>query len=115
MTPAQHQLLLAVRASSHPDGPTVGEVADDLLIRHHSAVELAGRAQDAGLIARRRDRDQHSQVRLTLTERGGETLQELSETHLRELAQLAPAMQALWDLRPPAQLGEPAPGRPQPG
>jgi hypothetical protein len=85
------------------------------LIRHRSAVELADRAQDAGLIARRRDRDQHSQVRLTLTGRGGETLQELSETHLRELAQLAPAMHALWDLSPPARLGEPAPGRPQPG
>ena len=39
-----------------------------LLIRPHSAVELADRAQDAGLITRRRDPDQHSQVRLSLTE-----------------------------------------------
>ena len=44
LTPAQHQLLLAVRG--HPDrrGPTVGEVADYLLLRHHSAVGLVDRA-----------------------------------------------------------------------
>jgi DNA-binding MarR family transcriptional regulator len=100
MTPAQHQLLLTIRATSHPDGPTVGEVAQALLIRHHSAVELADRAQDAGLVTRRRDPDQHSQVRLSLTEHGREMLARLSQTHIRELRQLAPAMRALRDLGP---------------
>ena len=44
LTPAQHQLLLTIRG--HPDrrGPTVGEVADYLLLRHHSAVGLVDRA-----------------------------------------------------------------------
>jgi len=98
VTPAQHQLLLTIRAASHPDGPTVGEVAQALLIRPHSAVELADRAQEAGLIVRRRDQDQHTQVRLSLTEHGGRRLEELSETHVRELQQLAPAIRALWDL-----------------
>ncbi|HLI60567.1 MAG TPA: MarR family winged helix-turn-helix transcriptional regulator [Solirubrobacteraceae bacterium] len=107
VTPAQHQLLLTIRAASHPDGPTVGEVAQALLIRPHSAVELADRAQEAGLIERRRDADQHSQVRLSLTERGGRRLEELSETHVRELQQLAPAVRALWDL---GGIPEPAPG-----
>lgn len=109
VTPAQHQLLLTIRADSHPEGPTVGEVAQALLIRHHSAVELADRAQDAGLITRRRDSDQHSQVRLSLTEHGSEMLDELSQTHVRELQQLAPAMRALWDLGP---LADTAPGEP---
>ncbi len=96
VTPARHQLLLTIRATSHPEGPTVGEAAQALLIRHHSAVELADRAQEAGLISRHRDSEQHSQVRLRLTDHGRETLQQLSQTHVRELRQLAPAMLALW-------------------
>ena len=55
LTPAQHQLLLAVRG--HPDrrGPTVGEIAGYLLVRHHSAVELIDRAVAAGLVSRQTD------------------------------------------------------------
>jgi DNA-binding MarR family transcriptional regulator len=96
LTPTQHQLLLAVRAWRDPRGPTVGDVADILLIRHHSAVGLVDRAQDAGLIARERDVDQQSVVRLRLTDLGTDKLASLSELHLRELAQLAPTMRALW-------------------
>jgi len=96
VTPTQHQLLLAIRSSRDPRGPTVGEVADVLLIRHHSAVGLIDRAQEAGLISRERDADQQSVVHLQLTERGGSTLEAVSELHLRELAQLAPTMRALF-------------------
>jgi DNA-binding MarR family transcriptional regulator len=97
LTPAQHQLLLAIRG--HPDerGPTVGEVAAYLLLRHHSAVGLVDRAESAGLVAREQDVDNLSVVRLRLTERGSAQLEALSEQHLEELAHLAPTMHALWD------------------
>jgi DNA-binding MarR family transcriptional regulator len=97
LTPAQHQLLLAIRG--HPDsrGPTIGDVADYLLLRHHSAVGLVDRAEKAGLVSRRQDRHNHSAVRLRLTARGSERLEALSELHLEELANLAPAMHTLWD------------------
>ena len=45
LTPAQHQLLLAVRG--HDGEPTIGDVAEHLMVRHHSAVELVGRAEQA--------------------------------------------------------------------
>ncbi len=96
VTPTQHQLLLAIRASRDPRGPTVGEIADVLLIRHHSAVGLIDRAQEGGLITRERDPDTGSVVHLRLTESGARTLTALSEVHLRELAQLAPTLQALF-------------------
>jgi DNA-binding MarR family transcriptional regulator len=96
LTPTQHQLLLAIRADRDPRGPTVGVVAAALLIRHHSAVGLVDRAQAAGLITRERDPHEHSVVRLRLTDSGAAMLRSLSETHLRELAQLAPGMSALW-------------------
>ena len=38
LTPAQHQLLLAIRGHADPRGPTIGEVADYLLLHHNSAV-----------------------------------------------------------------------------
>jgi DNA-binding MarR family transcriptional regulator len=96
LTPTQHQLLLAVRASEAQRGPTVSDIAAILLIRHNSAVELVDRAQEAGLITRERDADQHSMVRVNLTGHGAAMLESLSGLHLRELAQLAPTMRGLW-------------------
>ena len=97
LTPGHHQLLLAVRASRDERGPTVSDLAAVLLVRHHSAVGLVDRAQEAGLLVRERDPDQHSLVRVRLTKAGAAKLRSLSELHMRELAQLAPGMQALWE------------------
>src|SRR5215218_9933279 len=97
LTPTQHQLLLAIRGHPDPRGPTVGDVADHLLLRHHSAVGLIDRAEAAGLVARRPDADNQSVVRLHLTDTGSRQLEALSELHLEELAHLAPTMHALWE------------------
>ena len=95
LTPAQHQLLLAIRGHPDPRGPTVGDVAAYLLLRHHSAVGLVDRAETAGLLVRTQDRDNLSAVRLRLTDEGSRQLEALSELHLEELAHLAPTMNAL--------------------
>jgi DNA-binding MarR family transcriptional regulator len=97
VTPAQHQLLLTIRG--HPDerGPTMGDVAAYLLLRHHSAVGLVDRAEEAGLVIREPDAHNGSVVRLRLTTGGAAQLEALSEQHLEELAHLAPTMHALWD------------------
>jgi DNA-binding MarR family transcriptional regulator len=110
LTPAQHQLLLAVRGSRSEKGPTIGELAEALVLRHHSVVGLVDRAQSAGLVARVRDPIRHSLVHVQLTERGGKSLRDLSQTHLREIAELAPAMRALWQTV--AETGDPLFGEP---
>ena len=97
LTPAQHQLLLAIRGHGDPRGPTVGDVAGYLMLRPHSAVGLVDRAEKAGLITRGQDADNLSVVRLRLTDQGARQLEALSEQHLEELAHLAPTMHALWD------------------
>ena len=97
ITPSQHQLLLAIKGHSDPDGPTVGEVANSLVLRHHSAVGLIDRAVAAGLVTRTPDAANHTSVRLAVTPVGLEKLDRLSETHLEELKHLAPAMRSLWD------------------
>ena len=96
LTPAQHQLLLAIRG--HPDrrGPTLGEVADYLLLRHHSAVGLVDRAVTAKLVRRVRDPQDHRVVRLQLTATGGKRLAALSEVHLEELGRLGRTLPTAW-------------------
>ncbi len=96
LTPAKHQLLLAVKGHPDPAGPTIGELADYLVLRHHSAVGLVDRAVSDGLVKRAQDRDSKSVVRVTLTPAGEEKLDALAETHLHELAHLAPTMRTLW-------------------
>ena len=97
LTPAQHQLLLAVRGHADPHGPTIGELADYLVIRHHSAVGLVDRAVAAGLVRRGPDPAHNSAVRVTLTAAGTAKLDELTETHLQELAHLGPTIRTLWE------------------
>ena len=96
LSPAQHQLMLAIRG--HPDarGPTIGDVADSLLLRHHSAVGLVDRAETVGLIRRHQDRTDHRIIRLALTRRGAEKLRRLSAQHLEELDRLASRPEPLW-------------------
>lgn len=96
LTPAQHQLLLAVRGHDDSRGPTIGDVADYLYLRHHSAVGLVDRAENVGVVTRIEDQDDRRVVRLRLTEKGSGILVALSKAHLEELKRLAPEMRALW-------------------
>ena len=96
LTPAKHQLLLAVRGHPNGAGPTISELADYLVLRHHSAVGLVDRAEGDGLVKRAPDPESRSVVRVTLTRKGSTKLDALAEAHLQELSHLAPTMQALW-------------------
>jgi DNA-binding MarR family transcriptional regulator len=95
LTPTQHQLLLAIRGHDDSRGPTIGDAAGYLFLRHHSAVGLVDRAESAGLVERIEDQDDRRVVRLRLTEKGQEILVALSRVHLEELKRLAPEMRAL--------------------
>lgn len=112
LTPAQHQLLLAIRGHGDPRGPTIGEVADYLLLRHHSAVGLVDRADAAGLVTRYRDSGDHRVVRLQLTKDGADRLEALSALHLEELERLATQLPGPWEGLGPVQRTHGFPGSP---
>ena len=95
LTTAQHQLLLAIRGHDGDRGPTIGDVASYLLLRHHSAVGLVDRAVKAGMLERHEDAEDRRVVRLRLTPQGGRTLQQLSAAHLEEIKRLAPRVRDL--------------------
>ena len=96
MTPAQVQLALAIREHGDTGGPTVTELADTLLLRHHSVVGLIDRAEHAGLVERARDPEHQSRVRVRLTDEGAERLERLSVLHLGWLAEHGPEVADVW-------------------
>lgn len=91
LEPTQHQLLLAVKGME-PDLANIGLLADRLLIRHNSAVELVSRCEQHGWIERIRDAGDRRQVHVKLTAEGQRLLADLSEVHLRELESTGPAL-----------------------
>jgi DNA-binding MarR family transcriptional regulator len=95
LTPAQHQLLLAVKGHPGGLGPTVGDLASYLLLRPHSTVELIDRAEAAGLVERWGDDGDGRITRVRLTTDGEQRLDQLAAAHLDELQRLAPVLEHL--------------------
>ena len=96
VTPLQHQLMLAIRGDDDPRGPTISTVANYLVSKHHSVVELVDRAEAAGLVRRIQDAGDHRVVRLALTRSGEQILEALGALTVAELSRLAPRMREMW-------------------
>jgi DNA-binding MarR family transcriptional regulator len=96
LTPAQVQLALAVKTYGDPAGPTLTDLAQTLLLRHHSVVGLVDRAEQAGLVQRIRDDVSLSRVHVQLTSSGTELLEAISVQHLQWLAEFGSELGALW-------------------
>jgi DNA-binding MarR family transcriptional regulator len=92
LEPQQHQMILAIRASGEPEGPTIGTLADYLFIRHHSAVGLIDRLVNRGLVVRTPGTKDRREVRVNLTREGDDVLSRLSAQHRAELRESIPAL-----------------------
>ena len=92
LTPQQHQALLSIRGFSSRDPVSVGDLADSLLIRHHTAVELVDRMTKLGLLSRIVDETDGRRVLVKLTKEGERRLRELSRIHLQELRAIGPTL-----------------------
>ncbi len=95
LTPQQHQALLAVRGFPGRERASVGELAERLQLRHHSAVGLVDRLERRGLLRRERSREDARRVQLAVTARGQRLLARLSAAHRDELRRLRPHLAGL--------------------
>lgn len=95
LTPAQHQLLVAIKGHPGPRPPAVREIAEYLLLQSHSAVGLVDRAEAAGVVRRSQDPDDGRVVRVELTEKGDALVADLTTAHLAKLHELAAALNHL--------------------
>ena len=88
VTPRQHQAMLTIKGYGRGEGVLVGDLAEQLTIRHHSAVELSGRLCANGLATKERDPNDRRRTYLRLTERAEELLAQLSAAHLEEISRI---------------------------
>lgn len=95
LTPQQHQALLIIKTLSLTSAPSVGDIAEQLLIRHHSGVELINRLVRMELLHRYRDSEDRRRVRVALTALAEDKLAVLASAHLNELRAVRPLLVSL--------------------
>ena len=69
LPPQQHQAILAIAGHAGPEPPTVGWLADQLLIAPHTAVELVARMVEADLLTKTRSTQDRRRMDLSPTEK----------------------------------------------
>lgn len=93
--PQQHQALLALRGA--PDMTlSVGELADHLRLRPHSATGLVDRLEKLGLVRRTTGEDRR-RVTIMLSDAGMEKIASLTIAHRDELRRLRPLLMTMLD------------------
>lgn len=95
LEPQQHQMMLAIRAWGGNGGspePTISDLAEHLVLKHHSAVGLLDRLEERGMAQRVRSDADRRQVRVRLTPEGVAKLNRLASAHRRELQNSGPQL-----------------------
>lgn len=93
---AQHyQAMLVVRGCPEDRRITINDLAQQLLIRHNSAVGLVDRLEQQGLIARESSSLDKRKVHLHLTAKGDRVLERLAGVHQEELRRIGPQLRQL--------------------
>jgi DNA-binding MarR family transcriptional regulator len=90
LTPQQHQAMLSIIGVPEGQAVTVGFLAERMLLKHHSTVELVDRLVELDLIARQPDAADRRKVLLALTPKGRRLLTKLSAAHIEELRRIRP-------------------------
>jgi DNA-binding MarR family transcriptional regulator len=92
LEPRQYQLLLALKGLPPTVRPRIAELAEQLQIQHHSAVELVDRLENSRLVRRERGTNDRREVLVMLTPAGEKVIRELVIHHRTELSSRGPAL-----------------------
>lgn len=88
----QHQALLVIAGHDGPAPPSVGVLAEQLIIAPHTAAELVARMVASGLVTKTVSATDRRRFDLSLTPKAASVLAALTEVHLRELGTLRAAL-----------------------
>lgn len=108
LTPQQHQAILAIRGFAPGSGMTLNDLAEQLLLKPHTAVELVDRLEEKGLVRRERDDQDRRRVFLTLTAPAEAVLETLSRAHYAQIRRDAPRLVELLKQISGPEASEPA-------
>jgi DNA-binding MarR family transcriptional regulator len=99
LEPQQYLLLLMIRGIPDGQEATVSTLAERLVLKHHSVVELIDRLETHGYVRRSRSREDRRSVLVSLLPRGTRLLEQVAQHRVGELrasgAALANAIAAL--------------------
>ncbi len=95
LTPQQHQALLAIKGFPGRDYVSIGELAERMQLRHHSAVGLVDRLARRKLVRRVASTADRRRVEVRLSASGEAMIERLSAAHLMELRQLGPGIRSV--------------------
>ncbi|MGA8657605.1 MAG: MarR family transcriptional regulator [Chthoniobacterales bacterium] len=90
LTPRHHQALLAIKGFSQRERVTIGELADQLQVAHHSAVGLVDRLASQNLVEREYGQEDRRNVYVRLSREGCKLLRKLSAAHRAEISRISP-------------------------
>jgi DNA-binding MarR family transcriptional regulator len=93
LAPQQHQALLAIKGFGGT--LTIGELAEKLMIKPHSAAELVDRLVLSGHLRKEADRKDRRRTHLSLTPAAERRLRSLSQAHRSELGRMTPLLKLL--------------------
>ena len=93
ITGQQYQAMLILRACPEDRRTTIADLAQQLLIKHNSAVELVDRLVQQDLVMREASSADRRKVELSLTGRGRQVLAQLAAVHRRELRRIGPILE----------------------
>jgi DNA-binding MarR family transcriptional regulator len=85
-----YQAMLVLRACQDGGSVSINDLAQQLLIKHNSAVGLVDRLAEEQLVVRASSTDDRRKVELHLTDRGRRVLAGLAAMHRRELERIGP-------------------------
>ena len=93
--PQQYQVLLAIEGFPGRNWVTMGELAEQMRIAHHSAVGMVDRMEGLGLVKRVSSEHDRRRVQISVTRKGHDILQKLYRIHRAELRSVGPQLAAL--------------------
>jgi DNA-binding MarR family transcriptional regulator len=85
----QYQLMQVIASTPEDQVSSISYLADRMILRHNSTVELVDRAERAGLVRRESDERDLRRSIVRITPQGMELLAKLVEEHLQELVPTA--------------------------
>jgi DNA-binding MarR family transcriptional regulator len=93
--PQQYQVLLAIEGFPGRNWVTMGELAEQMRIAHHSAVGMVDRMEGLGLVKRVSSEHDRRRVQISVTRKGHYILEKLYRIHRAELRSVGPQLAAL--------------------
>ena len=93
LTGQHYQALLAIRGRPEAEPMTINDLAQQLLIKHNSAVGLVDRLASRSLVMRERIGGDRRKVHVRLTCGGERVLERLASVHRQELRRVGPVIQ----------------------